>query len=155
MHNYLDTTRCSGICKCPEFAWRRRGRVRKYGNLTGRRNQLQQDFLPLAIKFAGEDAYARSVASRIGEGPHQTRTDHVVCEAEYRNYSRGVLSSPNGGIAAALNGIHLAHYEVCRMLNELVRPHSMTGPIHRKVARLNEAQALELLAECHMMRRIP
>src|SRR5207244_1397551 len=82
MNQYLDATRCSGICKCTEFAWRCRGPVRKHRNLTGCRNQLQQDFLPLTIKFAGEDANPSSVAARIGERLHQTGTDHVVREAE-------------------------------------------------------------------------
>src|SRR3954470_23624509 len=116
MHHYLNPACCSSICKCTEFACRCRRGVGKYCNLTGCGNQLQQNFLPLTIKFAGENANPSKVAARTGEGPHQTRTDHVVCEAEYGNFSGGLLSSSNGGIPAALNGIHLTCHEVCGVL---------------------------------------
>jgi hypothetical protein len=88
-----------------------RPRIRKHGNLAHRGDELQQDFLPLPIEFAGENADTCGVAARFGQGAHQAGTNHVVREAEYGNGSRGLLSSPNCGIAAALKDINRAQHE--------------------------------------------
>jgi hypothetical protein len=41
------------------------------------------------------------------------------------------------------------------MLSELLRPHSMTRPVDRKIATIYETEPGQFIAECHVMRCVP
>src|SRR5262249_48354414 len=77
-----DTTCPCGALQHLQLLGAGDGGVRQCRDAAGRRNQLQQDLLPLAVEFRRHDAYPGGIAAGMGERDNRLFRQKIVRERQ-------------------------------------------------------------------------
>ena len=104
------------------------------------RHSLDQDFLPLAVKFGRKDADTCCIAAGPGQRIYQSRPDHILGNPEDRNRCRRLLCRTNCGITADINVIDMGFDQACHKFGNQINAPSIVAPFDREVLALDEAK---------------
>jgi len=114
--------------------------------------QLDQEFLPLAVELGGKDADPCCVAAGVGHRAHQSGPNHVVGKPEDWNRRGGPLGGTNCRISASQNDIDPSVDQLHSNFRELAGAQSVSAWIDRQVLALGEAPPPQLLEQSNLRR---
>src|SRR5215472_15494476 len=117
-------------------------------------HRLDEDFLPLAVKFGGKKGDARGISTRLAERPHKTLANHIVGQSQNWNACRRLLCGANRCISSRQDHVHASLHQIGRMYREPFSGHAVTRRIDHEVLAVDEAEPPQLVEQREMMRRI-
>jgi hypothetical protein len=84
-------------------------------------HRLNEDFLPLTVKFGRKESNSSRISSGSVEGTHKPLADHIVGQSQNWNGVRGPLCGANCCIPTRRDNIDPGVHQFGRMLLELLR----------------------------------
>src|SRR5262249_11512840 len=114
-----------------ELAWRGRVDISQRRHAAKSGHGLNQDFLPLAIEFGGEQADPGRVAVWAAQRLYQSGPEHIVGKSDDRNCRRLLLCGANSKTPTGRNDIAPSFDQFGRKLRNQFNALSIRTPIDR------------------------
>jgi hypothetical protein len=154
MDRKLNAARACCLFQRSQTRWRGGVAICKGGKPTNPGHRLDEDFLPLAVKFRGEKGDARGIPAWLAERAHKTLANHVVGQSQDWNTCRRLLRSANCCISSRQDHVRASFRQISRMYRKLFSRHAVTKCIDLKILAIDEAETPQFVKQSEVMRRV-
>src|SRR5262249_50421637 len=117
-------------------------------------HRLDEDFLPLAVKFGSKKGDARGISTRLAERAHKTLANHIVGQSQNWNACRRLLCGANRCISSCQDHVHASLHQIGRMCREPLSGYAVTSRIDHEGLAVDEAEPPQLVEQRQMVRRV-